>query len=173
MKKSKIQSRSKSSILIFRLQTSNKVPLPQMMYTKPVDVSHPHQFGSHKSAVNYDPLSWSDFFDRRELLNDKVPIYIAGNQGHVFICLHGAGHSAMSFAVMAKYLKMTSTVVSFDFRGHGDHFCENETDMSHETLVNDTLEVVKYVSSQFADRSIIMVGHSMGGSIATKATSKI
>ena len=53
----------------------------------------------------------------------------------------------MSFAVMAKYLKMTSTVVSFDFRGHGDHFCENETDMSHETLVNDTLEVVKYVSS--------------------------
>ena len=107
------------------------------------------------------------------MLHDRVPVYTAGSQGHVFFCLHGAGHSAMSFACLAKYLKVHSTVVTFDFRGHGDHYCENETDMSEETLLKDTTEVLLYVSQTFKDSSIIMVGHSMGGSIATKVTSKI
>lgn len=102
-----------------------------------------------------------------------MPVYIAGNTGHVFICLHGAGHSALSFAALAKILKGESTIIAFDFRGHGDHYCENETDLSEDTLVADTIEVVKYVTGIFNEASIILVGHSMGGSIATKATSKI
>lgn len=69
----------------------------------------------------YDPLPWTDFFDTTEKINDVVPIYTAGSQGHVFVCLHGAGHSAMSFAVLAEKLKATSTVVAFDWRGHGEH----------------------------------------------------
>lgn len=48
-----------------------------------------------------------------------VPVYIAGSEGHVFVCMHGAGHSAMSFAMVALQLKVTSTVVAFDWRGHG------------------------------------------------------
>lgn len=100
-------------------------------------------------------------------------MYSAGNIGHVFLCLHGAGHSALSFAALAKYMKSQSTILAFDFRGHGDHHRDNETDLSEETLVNDTIEVVRHVSTKYPDASIIMVGHSMGGSIATKATSKI
>ena len=38
----------------------------------------------------------------------------------------------MSFACLAKIMKSHSVVVSFDFRGHADHYCENETDMSEE-----------------------------------------
>ena len=63
--------------------------------------------------------------------------------------MHGAGHSALSFGALAKYLKKDSTVVAFDFRGHGDHYTENENDLSEETLVNDSIEVVKYVCSLF------------------------
>jgi protein phosphatase methylesterase 1 len=100
-------------------------------------------------------------------------VYHAGTQGHVFICLHGAGHSAMSFAALARSLKTQYTIVSFDFRGHGEHFTENETDLSEETLVNDAIAVVRYICQQYSDRSVILVGHSMGGSIATKATAKI
>lgn len=59
----------------------------------------------------------------------------------MFLCLHGAGHSALSFAALAKQMKDTYTVVAFDFRGHGEHFCDNETDMSQETLVNDAIQV--------------------------------
>lgn len=78
----------------------------------------------------YDPLPWTDFYDRTERINGIVPIYFAGTEGHVFVCLHGAGHSAMSFGMVALTLKATSTVVAFDWRGHGEHYCEDETNMS-------------------------------------------
>lgn len=64
-------------------------------------------------------------------------------------------------------------MAAFDFRGHGDHYTENETDMSEETLIRDAVEVIKYVCQKFNEASIIIVGHSMGGSIATKATAKV
>jgi len=60
----------------------------------------------------------------------------------MFICLHGAGHSAMSFAAFAEKMKTDMTVYTFDFRGHGDHYCDNETDLSEETLIQDTLKVI-------------------------------
>jgi hypothetical protein len=40
-----------------------------------------------------------------EMLNDTIPIFHAGTKGHVFLCLHGAGHSALSFAALAKIMK--------------------------------------------------------------------
>lgn len=178
-KKKRIQSKSKfTSALTFflRLQESGKVPLPSHMYTKPIDVNTPVSFGGKQKVsgnITYEPLQWNQFFDRMEKLNDMVPVYTAGQSGHVFICLHGAGHSAMSFAALAKYLKLSSIVVTFDYRGHGKNLCENETDLSEDTLIRDTIEVVKYVSAKYPEQSIIMVGHSMGGSIATKATAKI
>ena len=128
--------------VVYRLEAAGKVPLPNKMYTKPVDVNQIHSFQkpSHHQ-VSYEPLEWSAFFDRREMHN-KMPVYIAGTSGHVYICLHGAGHSALSFAALAKQLKTQSIVVAFDFRGHGGHHCDNETDLSEQTLINDTVEVV-------------------------------
>ena len=106
-------------------------------------------------------------------MNDLVPVYFAGTQGHVFICLHGAGHSALSFAALAKHLKSESIVAAFDFRGHGGNLSENETDLSETTLIQDTVEIIKFVSAIYPNNSIILVGHSMGGSIATKAAAHI
>jgi protein phosphatase methylesterase 1 len=85
------------------------------------------------------------------MMNDKIPVYIAGNQGHVFVCLHGAGHSALSFASLAKQLKSQYIVVAFDFRGHGDHYCDNETDLSETTLVADTIEVMRFINEIFPE----------------------
>jgi protein phosphatase methylesterase 1 len=107
------------------------------------------------------------------VVDGKIPIYIGGDKGHVFLCLHGAGHSALSFAALAKQLKDQSIVVAFDFRGHGGHTCENETDLSEETLVNEAISVYVAVAGIYNEASIILVGHSMGGSIATKAAAKI
>jgi len=105
-------------------------------------------------------------------MDNRVPLYIAGNQGHVFLCMHGAGHSALSFAALAKQFKTDSTVVAFDFRGHGANTTENPNDLSEETLINDAIEVMRYTSELFREASIMIVGHSMGGSIATKSASK-
>ena len=84
-------------------------------------------------AGKFDPSPWNEFFDQTEKINDQIPIYYAGTQGHVFFCLHGAGHSALSFAALAQILKgpeFNSTCVSFDFRGHGGHYCDDETNLS-------------------------------------------
>lgn len=83
--------------------------------------------------AKFAPQPWSDFYDEREMLDDKIPVYHAGKQGHVFFCLHGAGHSALSFAPLAKIVKgdqFKGTLVSFDFRGHGGHYHEDETNLS-------------------------------------------
>jgi len=53
------------------------------------------------------------------MYKDQIPVYIGGTSGHVFLCLHGAGLSALAFAAFAKHLKQTAIVVAFDFRGHG------------------------------------------------------
>jgi len=63
---------------------AHKVPLPAKMYTKPVDVNKPHhfappkKFGSSAVGISYDPLPWNEFFDRREVIDGKIPLYIAG-----------------------------------------------------------------------------------------------
>lgn len=122
---------------------------------------------------SYDPLPMTDFFDSTEMVNGTIPVYTAGSQGIVYVCLHGAGHSAMSFAVLAEKLKQTGTVVAFDWRGHGAHSREDETNMSQAVLIAEALEVLNYVLTKHANRSIIVIGHSMGGAIATKMIHKI
>lgn len=43
-------------------------------------------------------------------------------------------------------------------------------DLSADTLINDTQNVVEYLTKKYPDPTIIVVGHSMGGSIAAKYT---
>lgn len=51
--------------------------------------------GSAPQATKYDPVEWSKYYDSMEMLDDKIPVYYAGsNTGHLFFCLHGAGHTA-------------------------------------------------------------------------------
>ena len=92
---------------------------------------------SHTAGSHFDPLNWDMFYDQKQMICDgKIPLYIAGNgSGHLFLCLHGAGHTAQSFAVMAMRLKSTSTCISFDFRGHGDNLQEDGLNMSEENLI--------------------------------------
>ena len=45
--------------------------------------------------------------------------------------------------------------------------------LDQENLVKDTLCVVQHVAAHLPEQSIILVGHSMGGSIAVKAAHAI
>lgn len=80
--------------------------------------------------------------------------------------MHGAGHSAMSFAVMADRLKREGhTVAGFDFRGHGGHEMQDVDDFSLLTLTKEALAVVEFICNKFKGRSVILAGHSMGASV--------
>ncbi|CBZ52761.1 hypothetical protein NCLIV_025490 [Neospora caninum Liverpool] len=160
-----------------------------------------------------EPLpKWSDYWEVQEDIhptenpNDTFRVYHSGSTGPVCFFLHGGGHTALSWSLVAKALGQNVRCIAYDARGHGDTHCEEDTDFSAGRLVSDGLAVVDFYCRQIyeeihktkwedapqgdaADQSpgtpfipvaplpgvkrsddpcIIIVGHSMGGAIATR-----
>ncbi|GKV12412.1 hypothetical protein SLEP1_g23554 [Rubroshorea leprosula] len=58
-----------------------------------------------------------------------------------------------------------------DLRGHGKSSTENDLNLSIETMCNDVLAVVKALYGD-SPPAIVLVGHSMGGSVAVHVAAK-
>ncbi|KAM0049149.1 putative protein phosphatase methylesterase-1 [Helianthus debilis subsp. tardiflorus] len=145
-------------------------PAPSAFASKPI--RPPTQTSSEK----YSPLDWKGYFDQEDDVcipdsNDVFHVYTAGKEGPVVFCLHGGGYSGLSFALSARVIKEKARVVAMDQRGHGKSSTENEIDMSIETLCKDVEAVVKTMYGD-APPAIILVGHSMGGSVAVHVAAK-
>ncbi|KAL7176623.1 hypothetical protein ACSBR2_030044 [Camellia fascicularis] len=128
------------------------------------------------SSQKYSPLDWLGYFDQEDDIhipdsNDVFHIYKGGSDGPVIFCLHGGGYSGLSFALAASKLKEKSRVVAMDLRGHGKSSTENELDLSIETLCNDVIAVLKTMYGD-SPPAIVLVGHSMGGSVAVHVAAK-
>ena len=122
---------------------------------------------------NCTPIDWKKYFKHQIFIEDnKLPIYYTGDAGPNLICLHGAGHSALSFSLLAELAK-NFRVISFDFRGHGFNTIEPASDLSIDTLISDTEKVLLEVNKLFPDETMIILGHSLGGAVATKAVCHI
>ncbi|XP_071737214.1 uncharacterized protein [Rutidosis leptorrhynchoides] len=128
------------------------------------------------SSQMYSPLDWKGYFDQEDDVcipdsNDVFHVYTAGKEGPVVFCLHGGGYSGLSFAISTRVIKEKARVVAMDLRGHGKSATENEIDMSIETLCSDVQAVVK---TMYGDDppAIVLVGHSMGGSMAVHVAAK-
>lgn len=61
-------------------------------------------------------------------MDNGTSVYTAGKEGPIFLCCHGAGHSALSFAVFSKELTQFARIACFDFRGHGYSKVEKDKD---------------------------------------------
>ncbi|KAG8378534.1 hypothetical protein BUALT_Bualt08G0147000 [Buddleja alternifolia] len=138
--------------------------------------SKPHRPPNQTSSQKYAPLDWSGYFDEED--DVRIPdsdnvfhIYKAGTEGPVVFCLHGGGYSGLSFALAASKIKEKARVVALDLRGHGKSFTENDLDLSIETLCNDVLAVLKTMYGD-SPPAIVIVGHSMGGSVAVHVAAK-
>lgn len=117
-------------------------------------------------SMNFATLMMYSFCIRK-----GTPTFRAGHEGALFFCIHGAGHSALSFATLAKEVKHFGTLVAFDFKGHGhSKIPSHPDDMSIDSLCTETIEVLKQVMDKYVDKNIIMVGHSMGGSVCARVT---
>ncbi|KAL8452821.1 hypothetical protein Emag_002194 [Eimeria magna] len=143
----------------------------------------------------------------------------SGSSGPLLFLLHGAGHTALSWAcftgnrivlrfeLFQRLLRDGSPplrVFAFDARGHGATQCTDSTTLTADVLTEDGIAVVQYLldrllkeapsplqpqeeqqdhtSSQASEGineptpsqdsdalpSVILVGHSMGGAIATR-----
>ena len=142
-----------------------EIPKPVNVFKPPLP---PGSTSENPLLKKYAPLDWKTAFPiNYNICNNTLPIYISGEQGPNLICLHGAGHSGLSFAPLALVNK-NYRIIAFDFRGHGFNTQKPHNDLSEKTLINDTIEVLNHVHEKFPDENLILIGHSMGGSIATK-----
>ncbi|KAI9311112.1 Alpha/Beta hydrolase protein, partial [Dichotomocladium elegans] len=90
------------------------------------------------------------------------------NINPVVVFHHGAGHSGLSFALTAQNMKNLTkgqcSMISIDARGHGETQTSNDHDFSVTTLANDLANVLKTLYKD-EKPDLILVGHSMGGSV--------
>ncbi|XP_044510426.1 protein phosphatase methylesterase 1-like isoform X5 [Mangifera indica] len=148
----------------------SEAPLPTAYASVPL------RSPSQSSPQKYSPLDWSGYFDEEKDVsipdsNDVFHVYMAGTEGPVVFCLHGGGYSGLSFALSTSKIKEKARVVALDLRGHGKSSTENDLDLSVETMCNDVLAVVKEMYGE-SPPAIVLVGHSMGGSVAVHVAAK-
>ncbi|OEH74334.1 protein phosphatase methylesterase [Cyclospora cayetanensis] len=167
---------------------------------------------SHNTSCGPLP-TWDEFFETCEDVrprpenSDTFRVYSSGSSGPILILLHGAGHTALSWACFARLLRDGSPplrVFAYDARGHGATSCADSKTLSAEVLTEDGIAIVQYLfkrldhevspdaqhedelhrGSELANKtgeetpkperdadslpSVILVGHSMGGAIATR-----
>ena len=147
-----------------------EIPKPSVGFKPPLP---PSGDNSNPLLKKYEPLDWHKAFPINYNISDNtIPIYINGEQGPNIICLHGAGHSGLSFAPLA-LMNKDYRIISFDFRGHGFNTQSPNNDFSEKTLINDTIQVLNHIHEKYPEENLILLGHSMGGSIATKTCCQI
>ena len=107
------------------------------------------------------------------MLDKKIPIYYNNTKtGPILFCLHGAGHSALSFSLLSE-LSKNYRLISYDFRGHANNTSEPEDELPMSTLILDTEKVLIKINELFPKDNIIVLGHSLGGAVAVKTCSHL
>ncbi|EAT88400.2 hypothetical protein SNOG_04640 [Parastagonospora nodorum SN15] len=134
-------------------------------------------------------IHWSDYFEQEIYLDGgalsngghaKWHVYItppANSKAPLLVLHHGAGSSAMSFALMAKEVKKGMPelgILAVEARGHGSAVWDAEgnvdNDLSVENLTEDLqhmLELTKVKLGWTVLPPIVLVGHSLGGAVVT------
>uniref|UniRef100_A0A5S6QL61 Protein phosphatase methylesterase 1 n=1 Tax=Trichuris muris TaxID=70415 RepID=A0A5S6QL61_TRIMR len=123
------------------------------------------------TSQRYSPVSWELYFDEKKTVkvmeNNFFNIYTKGTDGVMLLLLHGGGYSGLSWACFAKRIAsaVACYVVAVDLRNHGNTVTSNDEDLSLDTMAKDVVELAKCLVAE-TNRSIVLVGHSMGGAVA-------
>ena len=117
-------------------------------------------------------LGWDRFFDAaRDVRIDgrgTFRVYLAGDAGPVVFLLHGGGYTGLTWALVARELKGRCRLAALDMRGHGETSTEDDADLSAARLAEDAVAVWAHLFA--AERPpTFLVGHSVGGAVATWA----
>jgi len=134
---------------------------------------------SGSGRKSYTPLSWRKYWDTKDFIETsegRFCVYsVGGGSGAVLCLLHGGGYSALTWSVMARELTtlVDCRVVAIDMRGHGETVLVGEQDgvdldFSGTALAGDVRDVLVKMFAE-ESRGIVLVGHSMGGAVATLA----
>ncbi|KAG0073839.1 Protein phosphatase methylesterase 1 [Podila epicladia] len=140
----------------------------------------------------YEPiLDWSPYFDTKRSVvvggasaQDDSAIVFNVYESHgrkdapLFVMIHGAAHTALSFALLSKELKAllgdNINILAYDARGHGGTITGKNvkpldcTPGSLATDLSNLLEAI-YPDKKDLPEKVVLCGHSMGGTTSIHA----
>ncbi|KAF9428440.1 Protein with carboxyl methyl esterase activity [Podila epigama] len=159
-----------------------------LSFQDPAPAIHPSKNPNVYSVSDrYGPLDWGNYFDEKQFVTvpgdsgpeSDITFNVYHNRGKpgapLFVMHHGAGSGALGFALAAKEIRslvgQDVAVLCFDARGHGETTSGNDHDLSLDRLANDLTNVVHAVYGEKLP-DLLLVGHSLGGSVVCEAASR-
>jgi protein phosphatase methylesterase 1 len=128
-----------------------------------------------KNNAEYDPIE-IDLMKEHDVVldgDDNVFKLYTVNDSHtdniIIVFLHGGGLTSASWFPCIQLMHHSNKSFEYcciDLRGHGNTRTSNSTDLSIDILVSDVVNVLCKFYGE--NRKLILVGHSLGGSIATR-----
>ncbi|MBD3195523.1 MAG: alpha/beta fold hydrolase [Candidatus Lokiarchaeota archaeon] len=89
--------------------------------------------------------------------------YNLNSSSQTIIFLHGAMDNGLCYSPIADQLSEKYNIVMPDSRGHGLTQTDNDSDWTYQDMAADIKNLAEYLELE----SIYLIGHSMGGNIAT------
>ena len=130
------------------------------------------------------PIHWSAYFaqeyyfERSQPPRAKFHVYItppASPQEPLLVLHHGAGSSAMSFALLAREVRRAMPgvgILALEAREHGSVVWDNaggvDGDLSIDALGRDMVDMVLLTQQKMGWQelpALVLVGHSLGGAV--------
>jgi len=78
------------------------------------------------------------------------------------IFLHSLAGNSQQWSAQLSHIRASRRAIALDLRGHGQSLAPNEGDYSINSMVKDVQTLIEHLDIE----SFILVGHSMGGSVA-------
>ena len=91
-----------------------------------------------------------------------IAIEDSGGTGRPCVLLHGRGECSSVWRTLTEAAPSDHRFVTIDFRGHGDSSWDPNGNYDPRTLAGDVFEVLMALNI----RQPVLVGHSLGGSVA-------
>eukprot|EP01083_Nonionella_stella_P038626 105055_1 len=129
------------------------------------EVNEPNNSEEEEFDYNsrFAPRKYSEIWEKQEIITTSSGgnfcCYSTGTSHNnlVFVCLHGCGHSALSYSLVANLIKHKYQIFSFDYRGHGyTEFPHDENDAkttdnddNHSTAHADKSSIHEYYTRHF------------------------
>jgi len=119
---------------------------------------------------SYSPISWKKYWETKEQVktdDGMFTVYSRGTGDTLVLLLHGGGYSGLTWSLVAEELfKLAECKISaIDLRSHGESVSDCG-DMSMQSLSNDVRCVTDQLVHNSKHKSLVLVGHSLGGAIA-------
>lgn len=117
-------------------------------------------------------------FEKVSINGSKHQLMIRGvdKNNPIIIFVHG-GPGCSEIPYVRKYqdkLEEKFTIVNYDQRGTGKsyNFFQDYSDLSPDLLIEDLIELTKFIQERFGKDKVLLAGHSFGSYIAMQAAAK-